>query len=192
MAAKRSLILAGAKTVFLEQGFGAASMDAVAEAAGVSKMTVYRHFHSKENLFAGMITDLCSRIIGEGLELTSQRPIDEALRDFARKLLETVFAAETIELHRIVIAECRRFPLLGKLFYDSGPEAAIDVLAAYLRRNRHHPRVKPYRSARHAAEQFLDHLRGYAHMRVLLGLQRGLTAHEKRTRIDDALASVLR
>ncbi|MBV8744786.1 MAG: helix-turn-helix transcriptional regulator, partial [Xanthobacteraceae bacterium] len=51
---KRQAILKGAKEIFLKRGFGGASMDAVASAAGVSKMTVYRHFHNKEELFAGL------------------------------------------------------------------------------------------------------------------------------------------
>ncbi len=40
--AKRRAILNGAKSVFLRHGFEGSSMDGVAEAAGVSKMTVYR------------------------------------------------------------------------------------------------------------------------------------------------------
>jgi TetR/AcrR family transcriptional repressor of mexJK operon len=60
---KREAILKGGKSVFLKHGFGGASMDEVAAAAGVSKMTVYRHFGSKEDLFAGVITELCQRIV---------------------------------------------------------------------------------------------------------------------------------
>ncbi|MDI7048285.1 helix-turn-helix domain-containing protein, partial [Escherichia coli] len=48
---KRSAILDGARTVFLRDGFGLATMDDVAAAAGVGKQTVYRHFKSKEALF---------------------------------------------------------------------------------------------------------------------------------------------
>ena len=51
---KREAILKGAKAVFLKHGFGDANMDEVAAVAGVSKMTVYRHFGSKEDLFAKM------------------------------------------------------------------------------------------------------------------------------------------
>ncbi len=62
---KRFAILRGAKAVFLKEGFGGASMDQVAAAAGVSKMTVYRHFGSKEELFAGVITESCQRIVAD-------------------------------------------------------------------------------------------------------------------------------
>ena len=51
---KRRIILRGAKAVFLSRGFAGANMDAVAAKAGVSKMTLYRHFASKEALFAGV------------------------------------------------------------------------------------------------------------------------------------------
>src|ERR1700704_6758088 len=41
---KRARIIHAGKAVFLAQGFGAASVDDIAATAGVSKMTVYRHF----------------------------------------------------------------------------------------------------------------------------------------------------
>ncbi len=88
-------------------------MDQVAAAAGVSKMTVYRHFGSKEELFAGVITEFCQRIVAEDLVEIFAREPREALRAFARKMTDIVFARDTAELHRIVIAESRRFPKLG-------------------------------------------------------------------------------
>ena len=97
-------------------------MDEVASRAGVSKMTVYRHFGSKEDLFAGVITELGNKIVAEDLErIFATRP-EEALRRFARKMIDIVFDPETVELHRMVVAECRRFPKLGQYFYTSGPQ----------------------------------------------------------------------
>ena len=55
---KRRRIVQAGKMVFLANGFGAASMDVIAATAGVSKMTIYRHFRSKELLFAGVIDAL--------------------------------------------------------------------------------------------------------------------------------------
>jgi TetR/AcrR family transcriptional repressor of mexJK operon len=118
---RRRAILDGAKSVFLGHGFGGASMDEVALAAGVSKMTVYRYFASKEELFAGVITDLCDRIVVDNLEVASQQPPERALVAFARDVVAILFAPETIELHRIVVAESRRLPALGQAASTSSP-----------------------------------------------------------------------
>src|ERR1700730_12065999 len=67
---KRSAILDGAKIVFLSQGFGLATMDDVAAAAGVGKQTVYRHFQSKEALFVGLVSEMCAQV---GLLLASDQ-----------------------------------------------------------------------------------------------------------------------
>jgi TetR/AcrR family transcriptional repressor of mexJK operon len=186
-APRRRAILDGAKSIFLEHGFGGASMDEVALAAGVSKMTVYRYFASKEELFAGVITDLCDRIVVDNLEVASQQPPEQALAAFARDLVAIIFAPETVELHRIVVAESRRFPALGKFFYDSGPQGCIDVLAAYLERNRQHPDLK-IDDPREAAQEFLDLLRGYPHLRLLLGLDTAPAPEE----IDKRVAAAVR
>ena len=188
--AKRKAILRGAKAVFLKLGFGGTSMDEVAARAGVSKMTVYRHFGSKEDLFAGVITDLCNRIVEEDLERIFELKPEEALRRYAQRMIDIVFAPDTVELHRIVIAESRRFPALGRFFYASGPQVCIDVLVRYFERNRDNPRFRianPLRSA----EEFLELLRGYAHLRVLLKIDKAPTRHEIVARLKGAVRHVL-
>ncbi len=45
---KRASILEAAKRLFIEQGYLGVSMDQIAAAAGVSKLTVYSHFGDKE------------------------------------------------------------------------------------------------------------------------------------------------
>lgn len=188
--AKRNAILRSAKTVFLSVGFEGANMDEVASGAGVSKMTVYRHFGSKEDLFAGVITELGNKIIAEDLERIFAKRPEEALRRFARKMIDIVFDPETVELHRIVVAECRRFPKLGEYFYTSGPQVCIDVLSRYLTRNRDNPNFRVADPVR-TAEEFLELLRGYGHLRVLLTLDKTLTPRERQTRIEGAVRHVL-
>jgi TetR/AcrR family transcriptional repressor of mexJK operon len=188
--AKRKAILRGAKTVFLKAGFGGSSMDEVAARARVSKMTVYRHFGSKEDLFAGVITDLCSQIVDQDLQSIFEQEPYEALRQYAQRMIEIVFAPETIELHRIVIAESKRFPSLGKFFYASGPQVCIDALVAYFECNRDDPRFRMVDPLR-AAEEFLELLRGYAHLRVLLKIEQAPSRREIAARIDGAVRHVL-
>jgi TetR/AcrR family transcriptional regulator, mexJK operon transcriptional repressor len=168
---KRAAILRGAKAVFLAAGFGGANMDEVAARAGV-------------------ITELGNMIVAEDLErIFAERP-EEALRRFARKMIDIVFDPETIELHRIVVAECHRFPKLGQFFYASGPQVCIDVLARYLRRNRNNPRFRIIDPVR-TAEEFLELLRGYAHLRVLLHVGQALSSREAEARIEGAVRHVL-
>lgn len=51
----RAELLAAARRVFLERGFHAASLDAIAEAAGFSKGVVYSQFASKADLFLALL-----------------------------------------------------------------------------------------------------------------------------------------
>jgi TetR/AcrR family transcriptional repressor of mexJK operon len=187
---KREAILKGAKTVFLNHGFGDASMDEIAAAAGVSKMTVYRHFGSKEDLFAGVITELCQRIVTEEIDEIFALPPREALRAFARKMTVIVFARDTAELHRIVIAEARRFPKLGRLFYATGPQACIDALEGYFVRHRGDPALK-VADPRRAAEEFLELLRGYSHLKMLLGIEKAPSVRDIEARIESAVRHVM-
>lgn len=187
---KKSLIIEGARSVFLRSGFEGTSMDAVAAEAGVSKMTVYRHYGSKEALFAGVIAALCERIVDDDLQLVFNRPPEQALRLFARKMIDIVFDQDTIELHRIVVAESRRFPKLGRLFYASGPQACIEALQRYFRDHSSDRQFK-VTQPRQAAEQFLELLRGYDHLRIMLGIQATLGPAEIERRIDGAVRHVL-
>src|SRR5579863_2588630 len=54
---KREQVMDAATELFLAQGYGAVSMDAVARAAGVSKATLYAYFASKSALFARIVCD---------------------------------------------------------------------------------------------------------------------------------------
>jgi TetR/AcrR family transcriptional repressor of mexJK operon len=185
----RETILGGARAVFLRGGFAGASMDAIALEAGVSKMTIYRHFASKEILFAGVISLLCDQIVGSDFERIFERPPKDALAAFGRKMIEITLAPETVELHRIVVAESRRFPELGRLFYATGPEACINALEAYFTRHRRAPGFK-IRDPRRNAEEFLELLRGYAHLRLLLGVAEYPSRSEIEKRIRGAIELV--
>lgn len=187
---KREAILKGAKAVFLKHGFGDANMDEVAAVAGVSKMTVYRHFGSKEDLFAGVITESCQQLVSGEIEEVFALPVRDALRAYARKMTDIFFARDTAELHRIVIAECRRFPKLGRLFYETGPQACIDPLEAFFVRHKNDRALKvsdPHR----AAEEFLELLRGYSHLKMLLAIDKGPSARDIEARIEAALRHVM-
>lgn len=55
---KHRAILDEARRLFTHLGVEAANMDRLAEAAGVSKATIYNHFQSKEQLLQALLEDL--------------------------------------------------------------------------------------------------------------------------------------
>jgi hypothetical protein len=69
---KEREMLEGAIKVFSKNGFDASSMDKTAETAGVSKITVYKHFQSKENLFLEIVSDFLRQSDGKNRSSTQK------------------------------------------------------------------------------------------------------------------------
>ena len=59
--ATRERLLHAARQVIEDAGYGAASVAAIAERAGVAAGTLYRHFASKEELFVEVFRSVCAR-----------------------------------------------------------------------------------------------------------------------------------
>jgi AcrR family transcriptional regulator len=57
-ALKRQQIVEGAISIFLQHGYEGTGMNQVADAAGVTKQTIYSHFGDKEGLFIAIIQEL--------------------------------------------------------------------------------------------------------------------------------------
>ncbi len=62
---RRAAILRAAACAFAERGFAATSMDDVAACAGITRLIVYRHFETKESLYAAVLQDVRDRLAGE-------------------------------------------------------------------------------------------------------------------------------
>jgi AcrR family transcriptional regulator len=133
-SAKRRQIIEGARALFLAQGFDAASMDAIARKASVSKGTLYVYFDSKEHLFEAIVEN------ERGAQAEQIFSFDPANHDvagvltslgvaYARFLCQPAAASAL----RTVIAIAERMPELGRKFYEFGPKCGIERLQAYLK-----------------------------------------------------------
>ncbi|MGB7414877.1 MAG: TetR/AcrR family transcriptional regulator, partial [Thermosynechococcaceae cyanobacterium] len=130
---KQAQILQGALQIFLQQGYEGTSMDRVATAAGVSKITIYKHFRDKEGLFTAMI----ERVTAQRFEtvfgsLSLQEPPEIVLRQVAIRLLDMLAVDEEyIAFLRLVIGESGRFPALAQLFIQALPQKVWVLLGQY-------------------------------------------------------------
>jgi TetR/AcrR family transcriptional repressor of mexJK operon len=133
-SAKGEAILCAAADLFLSQGLQHASMDAVAERAGVSKQTVYSHFRSKDELFRAVIgTKVGAYEIDETTLSVGQDPAS-ALLTVGMRVLELIHDPEVVAMKRVVIAEAASQPGLAALFFDSGPGAMMMAVRTLLKR----------------------------------------------------------
>ena len=99
---RRPLDYPAIAAAFAQEGFHGATMDSVAERAGVAKPTLYRYFQSKDELFEAAVAAECERLI-EFLSKAYDRARDLPLRDQIRANTEACFAyarenPETFEL----------------------------------------------------------------------------------------------
>jgi TetR/AcrR family transcriptional repressor of mexJK operon len=172
--AKRDQILAGARRVFLRDGFAAGSTDAIAAEAKVSKRTLYVYYPSKEELFAGVMRDLTlenpqSRALESMEEMApdSEEELRRDLLELAQKIVTTMMQPDYLALLRTTIADTHRFPQLGGLFRATVPEQAMKSFAVFIERSRERGVVGPDVDEDAAVRMFIGPLLTYA---VLNGL----------------------
>jgi TetR/AcrR family transcriptional regulator, mexJK operon transcriptional repressor len=127
-------ILETARSLFIEVGFDAASMDLIAREAGVSKATLYVHFASKDDLLIKLVDDECRRLGPRPLWQQLDGPIDieVSLRSIARGYTEFFLDDRGLGLHRLIMTNAARFPQMAETFIAAGPGRCEDEMAAFL------------------------------------------------------------
>ncbi|GAA4339985.1 AcrR family transcriptional regulator [Actinomadura luteofluorescens] len=137
-ARKRQVIIQAARSAFVRDGFDAA-MDAIAAEAGVSKVTVYNHYGSKETLFVAVIGDALQDALADAISGTAQRleesdDLRAALKWTAHAWVDSMTSPDMVALRRLVAGEVRRFPELGAAWRHHGPDHARPALEAEFNR----------------------------------------------------------
>jgi len=189
---KAESILAAAKRSFLAAGFGAVSMDAIAREAGVSKATVYAHFAGKEELFGAVIGRECERYFAR-FSAGELDPCDvgASLAVLGRRYLELLLSSEAISLHRIILGEVTRFPVLGEVFWRAGPERQRVQIEAFLK-SAIASGTLALADTRLAAEQFVSLVRGEIQLRHLLRLEADADQRGVSAAVEGAVATFMR
>jgi TetR/AcrR family transcriptional regulator, mexJK operon transcriptional repressor len=188
---RREEIAAVAQRVFLELGFTETTMQAIAASAGASKETLYRHFGSKEELFAEIIRTRAERVfcgLGEGPLRGEPK---ESLTRIGNNMLRLILGNDSLSLYRLVIAEVPRAPELGRIFYEQGPAQVLRQLTAQIAC----ATESGYLSCSDpgiAARLFLGALVGNRHMHALIAPDNATMTDEMITRhVDETVAMFL-
>src|SRR5262249_14310950 len=142
---RRALLQAAAET-FAHAGYAATSMEEIAATAGVTKLIVYPHFETKENLYRAVLEQVFQRQaelflenIAQGLEASGTT---RALLDVARewpdgfRLLwkhaarEPQFADYALHLRDVAVSAAREVvsPFVAKPFREWAAQTLFDHL----------------------------------------------------------------
>jgi TetR/AcrR family transcriptional regulator, mexJK operon transcriptional repressor len=183
-------ILDVATALFLGDGYGATSIEAIARRAGISKRTFYHRFRGKEVLFEAVARRLIERWSPPFDAALLEAPsLAEGLRGAARHMLEVALTPEALALHRMAIAEAPRFPGLARILHDLGAAAGSERIARHLETRITAGELRQV-EPRFAAEQFIMMVVTGPRRRAL-GLGTPFDAADLRRWIDDTVALFL-
>lgn len=159
---RREHILAIAREVFMEEGYAAASMSAIAARVGGSKGTLYNYFRSKSDLFSAVIQGDCERSQTALFDLVSNEgDVSKALTTLGKGLMRVLLSDDVIAIHRIVVAESGRVPEIGEAHYEAGPRRGKELLLALIAKAQADGQLKisdPSRAADQIADLMLSEL----------------------------------
>jgi len=164
-------IMEAARNHFYVHGLERASVDAIAAEAGVSKMTIYSNFGSKEGLFEAVVQDRTERVMGGSAGVEALDPLQprKALLAVGEQFLALTSEEHTLGKFRSLYGAAHAQPEACRAFYRQGPERLTGELATYLRRANDAGTLK-VKNPRLAANLFLAMFLGDGHIRGLLML----------------------
>jgi TetR/AcrR family transcriptional regulator, regulator of autoinduction and epiphytic fitness len=133
---KAEAILTGGMQEFLARGYAGTSMDRIATVSGVSKATVYSHFHDKEGLFTALIEQLVQGKFRSIFDHSSEHLQTEPrifLRELAIRFSDmSTNEPQFLNFMRLIIGESGRFPQLAQVFVRNVEQTSVRMLHQYL------------------------------------------------------------
>jgi TetR/AcrR family transcriptional regulator, mexJK operon transcriptional repressor len=191
---KARVVLAGARAVFLANGFSVATTDMIQQAAGVSKSTVYSHYPNKEALFVAVVEAECERYVKTVRQHKfPERCLVDTLNAIAQAYLEIVLSRDGMALYRAIVSEATRFPELGRRFYLAGPGAMNNAVAETLEAAEARGEVDLGSVGRDSAASLLVNMvRGEAQMQCLTHPESPASAAQRDRWAKDAVTTFVR
>ena len=191
---KRDAILDAAWTLFLKQGVEGTTNDEIAKKAEVSKVTLYKNFNSKDEIFEACVVRETDRINDSQLpSLVEGRDPDlkQILRAFGIGLMTFLFSDVGVAFYNVVSGELHRHKDLSKRFYENGPgnthKRLSDILCAASVENQ-----LCIENPEEAAEHLVGLWQGFSNFQLSLGQMKSQIRSTVETRVDKGIEIFLR
>lgn len=134
--ARPTEILGAALELFAEKGFSATRMDDVAARAGLSKAGVYLYFRDKTALLKALVEEMAGAnvAVARGIVEAHQGPVSPLIATILAFLATQLRHTRFAEVVKIVIAESRGHPDVGRLYLDRVIGQGLPLFEGLIRR----------------------------------------------------------
>lgn len=167
---KTEAILDAAREAFFGAGYAAASIERIADHAGVSKVTVYKRFGDKAGLLEALVRRQANHMtttIGEANRAAES--IEAKLVNFGFTLMSFLFDESHFHFDSMLVIERERQPDAAQRFFDAGPGTMRRELTAILSEAHKRGDISVSQPQR-AAEDLLSLWKGFADMELRFGV----------------------
>ena len=182
----RERILDAATQLFLTVGYGATSIEAVAQRARISKRTFYHRFDGKPTLFAAVVHGIIDRVRPPAaVPLVDGGDLQKVLQRLAGFIVRGALSEQAIALHRLIVGESARFPQLAAVVAKEVTTEGLRLIAGLLEREARTGNLN-LDNPTFAAEEFLHMVIGVPQRRAM-GFGAPMTAAELDAWVSDAV-----
>ena len=183
----RDHILDVATDLFLRAGYGSTSIEAIAQAARISKRTFYHRFSDKAHLFEAVVHRIIEYLHPPAdVPLVRGENLHENLNYLAQLMLHAAMTPQAVALHRLIIAESARFPELALIVNDQGGrQEGVRLIAGLLNQYAKSEKLA-VKNFDFAAQQFM-HMVISIPQRRALGLGMPMTESEIDSWVQDSV-----
>ncbi len=163
-------LLENALEIFMRQGFERSTMEEIAQAAAMSKRTLYSRYKDKSDLFLAAMEIAIKQTTIDATKISAMlsEDLEETLYGIAKSRLASISSANGIRLQRLLTNEAFRFPGLIDDFFRVNTGPTIDILSDYLQ-NKHALDELNIKDPRQTATAFLSLSLGGLSRRILSG-----------------------
>jgi TetR/AcrR family transcriptional regulator, mexJK operon transcriptional repressor len=164
----REHILEVATQLLLNHGYGATSIEQIAKQARISKRTFYFRFQDKPALITEVVVRLIDRLRpAEMVSIQVGGDLEEILHHLATLILKAALTPHMLQLHRLIVAESKRFPELAHAVANAGGRQEAEKMISELLVHHSKSATLSTADASFAAQHFLQMIVSIPQMRVL-------------------------
>ena len=129
--AQRNRIVADARKLLLEKGYGRTTTDEIASRCRISKQTLYRHFPGKHALFAAIVDSHRQSMLALPGDYGGL-PLQQTLEKIFKIDIDAQADQERAALLRLVMMESQQYPELENMLRRHGADRSRAELANWL------------------------------------------------------------